>query len=61
VTARRIVKHFGLETLEIIENKIERLIARISHKLIGEANFEVESWSYLSIEENSQVGKQKAN
>lgn len=26
VTARRIVAHFGLETLEIIENQIERLI-----------------------------------
>jgi exodeoxyribonuclease V alpha subunit len=26
VTAKRIVKHFGLETLEIIENQIERLI-----------------------------------
>jgi hypothetical protein len=29
--------------------------------LIGKANFEAESWSYLSIEENSQVGEQKAN
>ncbi len=26
VTAKRIVKHFGLETLDIIENQIERLI-----------------------------------
>jgi exodeoxyribonuclease V alpha subunit len=28
VTAKRIVAHFGLETLDIIENQIERLLPR---------------------------------
>ncbi|GAB4227106.1 MAG: ATP-dependent RecD-like DNA helicase [Elainellaceae cyanobacterium] len=42
VTARRIVAHFGLETLEIIENQIERLIevpgiARKRIKMIQQA------------------------
>jgi exodeoxyribonuclease V alpha subunit len=46
VTARRIVKHFGLETLDIIEQKIERLrevpgidFYRLGQSLLGQPKF----------------------
>src|SRR5262249_53742244 len=37
VTAKRIVAHFGLDTLEIIEQDIKRLaeVAGIGHKRVG--------------------------